>query len=43
MVLCYYIQRQTRRGDLEKRCFEICIQSTWQMPAGGFVFNEVAG
>ena len=43
MVLCYYIRKQSLRGALEKRCFEICIHSTWQMRVDGFVFIEVAG
>ena len=39
--MCYHIQKQPLTGTLERRCFEIRIQNTWQMPAGGFVFRRV--
>ena len=41
MVLRYYIQIQSMTGALEKRCCEICIRSTWQMPVDGFVLLQV--
>ena len=41
MVLCYYIQKQPLRGPLERRCFQIGIESTWQMPVGGFASSRV--
>ena len=36
---CVTIFRRTPEGALEKRCFEICVQSTWQMSVDGSV-NE---
>ena len=42
MVMCYCIQKQPLRVALERRCFEICIQSTWHMPADGFLCTVVA-
>ena len=41
--MCYYIQKQPLRVALERRCFKICIQSTWHMPVDGFLCREVAG
>ena len=38
-----FIQKQTLIGTLEKRYFEICVQSSYQMIVGGFAFSGASG